>query len=106
MKSRHPRKPLHDAPPKVRRPPGSPSKSQLQAIAAAEARARAARWKTLIPAAGQTWSKIHPTELGRTNGDIHMLAGMVQMRYQLNRQEADSQVQAFFAAHAAPAAVS
>ncbi|WP_051362014.1 hypothetical protein [Solimonas soli] len=100
MKPRFPRKSTQDAaPPKVRRAPGSPTKSQLQAIAVAEARNRAAKWKTLIPVANALWTKIHAADLARTNGDIHMLSGMVQMHYQASRQDVDRQVKAFFDQH-------
>ena len=107
MKPRHTRKPLRDEAPKVRRPPGSPTKSQLRAIANAEALAHTEKWKTLLGVAGSTWSKIDPIELSRSNGNVSVLAGLVQMRYQIGRQDADNQVKAFFEQHslqqAAPA---
>lgn len=99
MKPRHPRKPLHDAAPKVRRPPGSPTKSQLRALANAEAQARLDKWKTLITVANATWNKLHAAELTRSKGDIHALAGLVQMHYRVSRQEADRQVSSFFGEH-------
>ncbi len=100
MRPKNSRKPLHsDAAPKVRRPPGSPTKSQLRALANAEAQARVAKWKTLIAVAGATWSKLHTVELNRSNGDVNVVAGLVQMHYRISRQDADAQVKAFFDQH-------
>ena len=108
MKPKRNRKPPHfqDAAPKIRRAAGTPTKSQLRAAALADARAHVARWTTLIPMAVKTWPKFDSASLIRMKGDVHVLAGMIQMYYQLSRQEADRQVQAFFAEHvpAAPVA--
>lgn len=106
MRPKHSRKPQYDAaPPKVRRAPGTPTKNQLRTIALAEARAHVAKWKTLIPTANATWNKLHAADLGRTEGNVHMLAGLVQMHYQVSRQEADRQVKAFFDQYAPAAPV-
>ncbi|MFT4046531.1 MAG: hypothetical protein QM661_07505 [Solimonas sp.] len=108
MKPKHHRKPPHhNEAPKVRRPAGFPTKSQLRAIANAEAQAHSARWKTLIEVAASTWSKLHAVELGHSKGDSNVLAGLIQMRYQIGRLEADAQVKSFFEKHAptAPAPV-
>ncbi|WP_341919708.1 hypothetical protein, partial [Hydrocarboniphaga effusa] len=77
----------------------SPTKSQLRAHADAIEQARFAKWKTVLGIAGTTWSKVHATELSRSNGDINVLAGLVQLRHALSRQEADSQVKAFYDQH-------
>ncbi|EIT71807.1 MULTISPECIES: hypothetical protein [Hydrocarboniphaga] len=99
MRPKNNRKPLRDEAPKVRRAPGSPTKSQLRAHADAIEQARFAKWKTVLGIAGTTWSKVHATELSRSNGDINVLAGLVQLRHALSRQEADSQVKAFYDQH-------
>lgn len=103
MKPKRPLKSMRDkdAPPKVRRAPGSPTKSQLLAAAQAETRALVARWKILIPVAKTTWSKLDPIDLARVEGRLHVLAGLVQRYYQVGRLEADHQVKAFFDAHLA-----
>ena len=92
-----------DAPPKVRRAPGTPTKSQLRAAANAEVLARISGWKNLIPAAKAQWGKLDAIELTRAEGNPHVLAGLVQMRYQLGREEADRQVKAFFEKNASAA---
>lgn len=97
MKPKHKsRNTMQDAAPKVRRPPGSPTKSQLRAQAEAEARAHVAKWKTLASEAQATWRALDPAALARTEGNVHVLAGQVQLRYQISREEADRQVKAFF----------
>jgi hypothetical protein len=91
--------------------PGSPTKAQLRATAATEARAVKDRWKILAAEARTVWGKLHPEELAKVDGNFHVLAGLVQMRYQVSRQESDRQVSAFFSKHipapvaAAPAAI-
>lgn len=99
MRPTQSRKSLRDAPPKVRRPPGSPTKSQLRALALIQMRDHAAKWKLLIPVASTTWSKIHPAELRHSEGNVHVLGGLVQRHYQISRQDADSQVRAFCERH-------
>ncbi|TXH04544.1 MAG: hypothetical protein E6R07_07715 [Nevskiaceae bacterium] len=84
---------------KVRRAPGTPTKSQLRAAALAEARTIKARWQKLIGEAQAVWSKLHAQELARVDGNFHVLAGLVQMRYRITREETDRQVQAFFNQH-------
>lgn len=91
---------------KIKRAPGELTKTQRRAAAAAEVRAGQQRWRTsLISVAGTTWSKLHPQELAKVDGNIHVLAGLVQMRYQLSREESDRQVKGFFDKHAAPVVV-
>lgn len=85
---------------KIKRAPGTPSKARLKAIALEEARVIRLHWqRLLITEAGKEWNKLHHQELAKVDGNVHVLAGLVQMRYQLNRQEADRQVKAFFAKH-------
>ena len=87
---------------KVRRAPGTPTKAQLKAAAKAETRALRGRWRSVQAEARSVWAKLQPEELARTDGNFHMLAGLVQMRYQLSRQESDRQVSAFLAQYCAP----
>lgn len=84
---------------KVRRAPGTPTKSQLRAAALLEARTIKARWQKLIGEAQAVWSKLHAQELAKVDGNFHVLAGLVQMRYRITREETDRQVQAFFDQH-------
>ena len=101
MRPKNNRKPMHGQSdtPKVRRAPGTPTKSQLRALAAAELQARVTKWKTLLAVAGSTWPKVHATELSRSQGDINVLAGLVQLHQRVSRQDADSQVKAFYDQH-------
>jgi len=80
------------------------SKRQIKATALAGERDTKLRWKGLLPDAKALWTKVPPEDLARVNGNIHVLAGLVQMRYQTNRLDADQQVQQFFLAHAPAAA--
>lgn len=103
MRPKRPRPSLYPAPVKVRRAPGTPTKSQLRAMAQAEAHAVKTQWLSLMVPAKATWDKIHPQELVGVEGNFHKLAGLVQMRYRLSREESDRQVNAFFAEHRSPA---
>ena len=81
------------------------SKRQIKATALADERQTKQRWKGLLPDAKALWTKVPPEDLARVNGNIHTLAGLVQLRYHTNREDADRQVQRFFLEHApAPAA--
>lgn len=69
-------------------------------IQTAEANDRAqvlAHWKQVTPKAQAKWPKLDPVELAQARGNRHRLAGLVQMRYQLSREQADQQVAEFFA---------
>lgn len=79
------------------------TRKQISASLLADGLALKARWKTLIADAKSVWPKISAEELASAHGDIHRLAGMVQLRCQLSREESDRQVKAFFAKHAAKA---
>lgn len=96
MRPKSSRKPLVNDTPKVRRAPGAPTKSQLRALANAEAQARVAKWKTLLTVAGAVWNKLHAADLARSNGDFNVIAGLVQMHHRVSREEANSQVRSFF----------
>lgn len=79
------------------------SKRQLKANAIAAERAAQARWKHMLNDARAAFSKIPPEELTRVNGNLNVLAGLVQLRYHTTRLDADQQVQRFFAERAAAA---
>lgn len=79
------------------------TRKQISASLLADGLALKARWKTLIADAKSVWPKISTEELASAQGDIHRLAGMVQLRCQLSREESDRQVKAFFEKHAAKA---
>ncbi|NGY04651.1 hypothetical protein [Solimonas terrae] len=88
-----------DAVPAVRPLPTKLTKSQTRAAVLADALAIKRKWKTLIALAGATWNKLHTEELVRVDGNFHRLAGLVQLRYAVSREEADRQTKAFFALH-------
>lgn len=77
------------------------TRKQISASLLADGLALKARWKTLIADAKSVWPKISAEELASAHGDIHRLAGMVQLRCHLSREESDRQVKAFFDKHAA-----
>ncbi|SEQ00201.1 hypothetical protein SAMN04488038_10343 [Solimonas aquatica] len=104
MRPKRQRPSQYPAPVKVRRAPGTPTKNQLRAAAQAEARAVKEQWLSLLAPAKATWAKLHPQELAGVEGNFHKLAGLVQLRYQLSREESDRQVNAFFDTHRAPLA--
>jgi hypothetical protein len=90
----------HTAPPKPSARP-APSKKQSTASLFAAERAMKLKWKSLIGAAHAVWNRISPEELAKVQGSIPTLAGLVQLRHQLSREESDAQVKAFFATHCA-----
>lgn len=53
-------------------------------------------WKQRVGAAKIAWGKLTEDELLRLEGHEQKLAGLVQERYALTRDEADKQVKAFF----------
>lgn len=75
------------------------TKNQIRATANADARAVKAKWKTLIAEAKSVWEKIPVEDLAQVEGNFHRLAGLVQLRYQIGREETDRQVKEFFAKH-------
>lgn len=58
-----------------------------------------ARWRTVLGAARATWHRISGVELAMVEGNINTLAGLVQLRTDVSREESDSQVKAFFATY-------
>lgn len=54
------------------------------------------KWKQQIGAAKITWGKLMDDELLKLEGHEQKLAGLVQERYAITRDEAEKQVKAFF----------
>lgn len=54
------------------------------------------KWKQQIGAAKITWGKLMDDELLKLEGHQQKLAGLVQERYAITRDEAEKQVKAFF----------
>ena len=54
------------------------------------------KWKQQVGAAKIAWGKLTEDELLRLEGHEQKLAGLVQERYAITRDEADKQVKAFF----------
>ena len=54
------------------------------------------QWKQQIGAAKIAWGKLTEDELLKLEGHEQRLAGLVQERYAVTRDEADKQVKAFF----------
>ena len=58
-------------------------------------------WRRAEPLALDTWKRISSEELRSSAGNVHKLAGLIQLRYQTSREESDQQVAAFMTAHVA-----
>lgn len=55
------------------------------------------QWKQQVGAAKVAWGKLTDDELLKLEGHEQNLAGLIQERYAVTRDEADRQVKAFFA---------
>jgi uncharacterized protein YjbJ (UPF0337 family) len=55
------------------------------------------QWKQRVGAAKIAWGKLTEDELLKAEGRQEKLAGLVQERYAITRDEADKQVKKFFA---------
>lgn len=86
-----------DVPASVTVPKVLRTRKQLQAAAVSELALLHANWKRAIPGAQLRWPKLDPVELAQARGNMHRLAGLVQLRYQLTREQADQQVAEFLA---------
>jgi hypothetical protein len=75
------------------------TRNQIKATALGDLMAGRSKWKGLLPEARSIWAKVPPEELARVDGSFHRLAGLVQLRYHLSREESDRQVRAFFDKH-------
>jgi len=53
------------------------------------------KWKQNVGAAKIAWGKLTEDELLKSEGQVQKLAGLVQERYAITRDEADKQVQTF-----------
>lgn len=84
------------APPAVRQ---AQSKRQIKAATLNNERLARLTWKGLLPDARTLWAKVPAEDLAKVNGNIHALAGLVQLRYHTSREDADQQVQQFFLDH-------
>ncbi len=56
-------------------------------------------WKQQVGAAKIAWGKLTEDELLRLEGHEQKLAGLIQERYAITREEADQQVKRFFEKH-------
>jgi len=54
------------------------------------------KWKQQVGAAKIAWGKLTEDELLKVEGRQEKLAGLVQERYAITRDEADKQVKSFF----------
>ncbi|GEM_PF-2334807 len=75
------------------------TKKQITAAVIADGVAAKARWKTLMAEATIVWEKVPPEELATVDGNFHKLAGLVQLRYHISREESDRKVREFFDKH-------
>ncbi|MGQ0622047.1 MAG: hypothetical protein ACT4QA_19370 [Panacagrimonas sp.] len=73
------------------------TRKQIQTAAMAEQSEVRTRWKNMLPDARTTWPKVPAEELVLVKGNVHKLAGMIQLRYRISREEADLQVKTFMA---------
>jgi len=54
------------------------------------------KWKQQVGAAKVAWGKLTEDELLKSEGHEQKLAGLVQERYAITRDEADKQIKSFF----------
>jgi len=54
------------------------------------------KWKQHLGAAKIAWGNLTDDEILKTEGHVQKLAGLVQQRYAITRDEADKQVKSFF----------
>ncbi|MDR3416654.1 MAG: CsbD family protein [Nevskia sp.] len=73
------------------------SKQQHQSIPSVDA--IKGQWKQHVGNAKIAWGKLTEDELLKSEGHEQKLAGLVQERYAVTRDEADKQVKSFFAKH-------
>lgn len=53
------------------------------------------KWKQAVGSAKVSWGKLTEDELMQTEGNAQKLAGLVQERYAIGREEAEKQVKEF-----------
>lgn len=54
------------------------------------------KWKQQVGAVKLAWGKLTDDEILQSEGRVEKLAGLVQERYAITREEADKQVSRFF----------
>jgi uncharacterized protein YjbJ (UPF0337 family) len=57
------------------------------------------KWKEHLGAAKIVWGKLTDDELLRAEGEVQQLAGLIQQRYAVSREEAERQVKQFLDTH-------
>lgn len=57
------------------------------------------KWKQQVGEAKLAWGKLTEDELLKSEGRSEKLAGLVQERYAVTRDEADKQIKSFFSKH-------
>ena len=57
------------------------------------------RWRQQVGSAKIFWGKLSEDELLKSEGHAQRLAGLVQERYAITRDQADRQVKRFFETH-------
>jgi len=72
---------------------------QIRSDEALHSLAIKAKWMLALPAAEVQWPKIPEEDLARVDGNIHRLAGLIQMCHRLSREDSNQQVKAFFEKH-------
>lgn len=77
------------------------SNKRIKADTLASEQAAQKRWKLMLADARANWTKVPAEDLTRVNGNLNILAGLIQLRYRLSREDADLQVKLFYDAHAA-----
>jgi uncharacterized protein YjbJ (UPF0337 family) len=56
----------------------------------------AGKWKQVVGKAKQTWGKLTDDELARVEGNAERLAGLLQEKYGLSKDEATRSANTFF----------
>lgn len=98
--------------PSSQQPPNNPAAAPLRAAAGdddtmSKQQAQAmpstdelkGKWKQQVGAAKVAWGKLTEDELLKSEGEAQKLAGLVQERYAVSREEAEKQIKKFFDTH-------
>jgi hypothetical protein len=75
------------------------SKRQIKAAEMENEYLMQKRWKLMLPDAKTAWAKVPAEDLAKAKGNVHVLAGLVQLRYHTSREDADQQVRQFLLQH-------
>ena len=76
---------------------------QIKASSISNEQAAQKRWKQMLADAKTAFAKVPPEDLTKVNGNLHVLAGLIQLRYHVSREDADQQVKQFIDQHPAVA---